>query len=54
VLDQLAMVILTISDVHDFMLDDKKTLGILDDGGYEEFGQKDQSNGGLVKYSNHK
>lgn len=30
VMDQLAMVILTTSDSHDFLLDDKKTLGILE------------------------
>jgi len=32
VLDQMAMITLTTSDAHDFMLDDKKTLGILADG----------------------
>lgn len=32
VLDQLSMITLTSSDAHDFLLDDKKTLGILDDG----------------------
>lgn len=36
VLDQLALVTLTTSDAHDFILDDKKILGMLSDGGYEE------------------
>lgn len=32
VLDQMAMITLTTSDAHDFLLDDKKTLGILEVG----------------------
>ena len=32
VLDQMAMITLISSDAHDFLLDDKKVLGILEDG----------------------
>ena len=35
VLEQLAMINLTSSDAHDFLLDDKKTLGILEEGAFE-------------------
>jgi len=33
VMDQMALVTLTTSDAHDFLLDDKKTLGILEECG---------------------